>query len=193
MQAEPKWEEMYEWARNMARKMIPNKYWVDELASAAVSHYYTVWQQYRQLPDSEFQKVTSTILYYAMLADIKEDKTKGTHACEVKEVQVEVTCAPKCHVTAEVEFAQKSTDGGVPVIENKIDREIVMATVPKVCTPIEVKVMDAGAAAEDASADQIASLVNKTPGAVRFYKCNAVKKLKLFFYNDINVIGGKSL
>jgi hypothetical protein len=162
------------------------EYWVNELRSAAVSHLCVVWKQYRHLPDAEFRKVISTILYYAMMADIKDDKTKGTRACEVEEAHDEVTCAPKCYLSTEGELEQKHSDGGAFELENRIDREIVMAAIAKVCTPTENTIMQAITADDDTSSDEVAHSTGATPGAIRIHKHNALKKLKLFFNKDIN-------
>jgi phosphopentomutase len=194
MQAEPDWNEMYEWARNMAWQMKPNNYWVSEQANAAVSHLYKEWQKYRDLVDEDFKKVVSTIMYREMLANLADDNSRGTRVTARKADPDVLTCQPKHHSTEDEVLQNCSIDDVAERTETQIDLQMVQTVARHLFTRTEMRVMRIVFRDPEASAAKIAAeLGEMSEGAVRIKKHNAITKLKSFFNKDINGSAARTL
>jgi DNA-binding CsgD family transcriptional regulator len=194
MQAEPDWKKMYEWARNMAWKMKAENCWVDELASAAVSHLHKEWSRYRDLPDDKFKGAVSAMLYHEMLAVLADDKSRGTRVTAKKIDPGMLTCQPKHHSTEEDVLQNHVADDEAQHGEDRIDFQAVQSAARHVLTPAEGRVMRIVFRDPEASAAEIAAEIGDlSEGAVKIQKHNALKKLKSFFNNDITLLGRRAL
>lgn len=206
MQAEPNWKDMYEWARNMARNLTANfqqksisnekgmkvprdgrEYRVDELASAAVCHFFEVWQKYSDLPQDQWKKVVGTILYRAMIASLKEDKAKGGRGVVPVKDPGLLTCDAKEHQTDDQAYENAIAPDDMLAIENQVDAETIASEAWKLVSNAERPVLDAFFTEPDATAAEIAASIGTiSEGAVRIHKHNALKKVKSRFSKDIN-------
>lgn len=195
MQAEPNWTEMYEWARNMARRMINGRYREDgisDLVSAAVCHLCEVWTNYRHLPDAEWKRVVSAILRNAMLGALKkEHRDSGRFFIPPKESET-VNCRPKQHVSVEGDVEDPAGDGGMEMIEERVDFERESKGFLESLTPSERRVLPEWVENPSATSDEVAVWAGfPTGGAVRIHETNIRGKLSRSFPNTLTKRGGK--
>ena len=208
MQAEPNWTDMYEWARNMARNLTKNsqrksiknentkkvlcdgrEYWVDELASTAVCHFYEVWQKHSHLPHDQWKKYVGTILHHAMLASLKDDKAKGRRGAVPAKDPDLLTCDTTEHQTDDQAYENAVAPDDMLAIESQVDAETIVSEARKLASNAERAVMDAVFTEPDATAAEISALIGTiSEGAVRIHKHNALRKVKSRFSKDINAI-----
>ena len=156
-------------------------------ASAAVCHFFEVWQKYSDLPEDQWKKVVGTILYRAMIASLKEDKVKGGRgAVPIKDPGL-LTCDAKEHQTDDQAYENAVAPDDMLAIENQVDAEAIASEARKLVSKAERPVLDAFFVEPDASAAEISALIGTiSTGAVRIHKHNALQKVKSRFSKDIN-------
>lgn len=194
MQVEPNWVRMYELARNMARKMSAEDESAQELTQAAVTHLLEVWAIYKELPDSEFIRVAMEILRNEMIRVIKDDASKGTHVTPKTVANENLIANSKVKSSENDVLELLQASDATEETETKVDFSAVSRVMESALTASELRVMTALVSDGNFTLREIAAnLGDLSEGAVKIHKHNAIKKLKVRFNKDINLLGRRTL
>ena len=196
MQAEPNWKEMYTWAHNMARKMVPNNYWTDELASAAVSRLCEVWERYSHLNNADWRKVISNILYKTMLKALVDEKTKGTRFSSFDtEDDGDTTEEHAFRDTLQgKQLDYQINDSQMKEVEDLADLEYAWKGFNEYLTDSESRVLRERFQNPGATSNEIAEWAKvNSGGAVRLHETHIRHKAKSFINSNHNKMGSKCI